>query len=692
MRLIDDAPFGGGGTTESVPDHDLGTPLVHLEHGVGRFDGLTRMELGGSAQEFVTLRYAGDDKLHVPVHALHLVAPFGHGDDDEAPLHALGREKRWHEAREAAAEQAAETAVRLLRERARRAKLEAPLVEVAPERLEEFGTAFGHELTPDQAGAVVDVLGDLASGRPMDRVVCGDVGFGKTEVAMRAAFAAIEAGLQVAVAAPTTVLCRQHLAKFVERFERESVNVASLCGHDDEAGRTRTLEGLADGSVDIVVGTHAVLDESVRFDHLGLVVIDEEHRFGVAHKERAAALRGSVHVLSLTATPIPRTLGMGLAGVRDLSVIRTAPEGRVPVRTRVAEHDAALGHEAVAKELARGGQAFWLHNRIESIEAAAEALRAALPDADVRVAHGDLDDDALDAVMRDFADGAFDVLVATTLIESGIDVPNANTMVIERADLLGLAQLHQLRGRVGRSDRQGHAVLLHPPAHEITPAARRRLDAIGEATGLGAGLELARADLDIRGVGELLGEAQTGRVADVGLAFYSELLSHAIGALERGGVSVRSPELDAPTVVELGAPPSLCEADVPDAGARLAWYLRIASAPDAGRLDELRGDLVDEIGPLSPDGARTFELARVRLACRRFGIAKLELGPGGGTLALRADSPIDRPALEAIAAHASTDAVLEDERTLRFASAPAEPEELMRLVNGMLDGFDRRLG
>ena len=614
-----------------------GTPLVHVEYGVGRHDGLTRIELGDDTREFLTIRYADDDRLHVPVHALHLVDRHPCTDPDAAPLHALGNTTRWHRARERAGEEALESAARLLEARARRAALEGFGFKVDAKRFARFGAGFGHEPTSDQRRAIDAVVDDLASGQPMDRVICGDVGFGKTEVAMRAAFVAADAGTQVAVIVPTTVLARQHAAKLAERFAGWPMTVGSYSSLDAAEERAATLSRLAAGELDIVVGTQALLGDDVAFAELGLAIVDEEHRFGVGDKERVRALRDRVHVLTLTATPIPRTLQMGLGGVRDLSVIDTPPARRLPVETVVAERDESVALDACRRELARDGQVFWLHNEIDSIEPVAAWLDEMLPEADVRVAHGSLDERELERTMADFADGRFDVLVATTIVESGIDVPNANTIVVERADLLGLAQLHQLRGRVGRADRQAYALLLTPPAEETTADAGKRLVALAENDELGAGLEIARRDLDIRGAGELLGERQTGRVADVGPALYAELLSRAVAALERGEDAPAAALLDAPVSIELGRSAGVPESAIGEPDERLRWYLAITSAADEEALEERRAALVARLGALPPDTERLFDVVRLRLRCARVRIAGAELGAEEAVVVLADD-------------------------------------------------------
>ena len=632
-------------------EFDEGVPLVHVDYGVGRHEGLTRIELDGETREFVTLRYADDDRLHVPLHALHLLSRYNCIDCDAAPLHALGKADAWRERRDAAARDALATAARLLAARARRAALEGFGFDIDRERFARFADAFPHALTDDQRRATDEILDDLASAQPMDRVVCGDVGFGKTEVAMRAAFVAVDAGTQVAVIVPTTVLARQHHAKFTARFADWPVEIASLCGADAADERERALERLAAGEVDIVVGTQALLGEDVAFDALGLVVVDEEQRFGAADKERVRELRDAVNVLTLTATPIPRTLRMGLDGVRDLSLVATPPVARRPVRTDWVRDDGERALAACRDELERDGQIYWLHNDVESIERAAAALADALPDARVGIAHGQMEEGELDAAMQGFVDAEIDVLVATTIIESGIDVANANTIVVEDAERLGLAQLHQLRGRVGRGERQARAVLLSSPEDALAADARKRLEAIVAHSGLGAGLDVARHDLDIRGAGELLGEEQSGQATEVGLALYSALLEQSVAALREDGSEsdpgVAALEAIAPTTVDLGRPASIPERDIADAEERLRWYLAIDAAADETALETLRTALEERLDRTLPEeSARLFDTVGLRLLCRQAGLRAVELGPGGGVVRPREGRELPGPALE----------------------------------------------
>jgi transcription-repair coupling factor (superfamily II helicase) len=510
-----------------------GAPVVHEEHGVGRYLGLQTLEVGGMATEYLTLEYAKGDKLYVPVSSLHLISRYSGASPENAPLHRLGGDQ-WERIKRKAAEQVRDVAAELLEIYARRAAQQGFSFPPPGEEYDAFAAAFEFEETPDQQQAIDAVLADMASPQAMDRVVCGDVGFGKTEVAMRAAFAAVQGGKQVAVLVPTTLLAQQHFQNFADRFADWPVQVAGLSRFRSSKEQQQISNRLADGTVDIVVGTHKLLQEDIRFKNLGLVIIDEEHRFGVRHKERLKSLRAEVDLLTLTATPIPRTLNMSLSGMRDLSIIATPPVARHPIKTFISQWNDVLIIEACQREIKRGGQVYFLHNDISSIEAMATKLEELLPGARVQAAHGQLRERELESIMRDFYHQRFNLLVCTTIIESGIDIPTANTIIINRADKLGLAQLHQLRGRVGRSHHRAYAYLLTPPPKNITKDARKRLEAVESMEDLGAGFTLATHDLEIRGAGELLGEGQSGQIHEIGFTLYSELLERAVKALKAG--------------------------------------------------------------------------------------------------------------------------------------------------------------
>ncbi|MDN5849723.1 MAG: transcription-repair coupling factor, partial [Nitrococcus sp.] len=578
-----------------LTDLHLDAPVVHKDHGVGRYQGLQIIEVGGVATEFLTIEYAGGDKLYAPVSALHLVCRYTGMDPEHAPLHRLGGEQ-WQRARRRAAERARDVAAELLEIYARRAAAHGHAYDFPREEYEAFSSQFPFEETPDQQQAIDAVLHDLRSSQPMDRVICGDVGFGKTEVAMRAAFVGVQDGRQVAVLVPTTLLAQQHFRNFRDRFADWPVRVEQLSRFRSQKEQNAALQDLAAGKVDIVIGTHKLLQDSVRFKNLGLLIIDEEHRFGVRQKEKLKSLRANVDVLMLTATPIPRTLNMALAGLRDLSIIATAPARRLAVKTFVNQWNDALIQEACLRELHRGGQVYFMHNEVRSIERIARQVHELIPDARVRIAHGQMREAELERVMLDFYHQRFNVLVCTTIIESGIDIPSANTIIINRADRLGLARLYQLRGRVGRSHHRAYAYLIAPPEDLMTADAIKRLEAIGAIEELGVGFSLASHDLEIRGAGELLGEEQSGQIQEVGFTLYSGLLERAVQSLRSGHEPVFDTHADAATEVDLRIPALLPEDYLPDIHSRLVMYKRIASARTEETLRELQVEMIDRFG------------------------------------------------------------------------------------------------
>ena len=623
-----------------LTDLRIGAPVVHEEYGIGRYRGLSTLEIDGMTTEFLLLEYAGEDKLYVPVYSLHLVTRYTGSDPEHAPLHQLGSDQ-WAKAKRKAAERARDVAAELLDVYAKRAARQGTALAVADDAYGRFAMEFPFQETQDQLNAVNDVLADLASTQPMDRVICGDVGFGKTEVALRAAFVAVMAGYQVAVLVPTTLLAQQHHRTFTDRFADWPVNVELLSRFRSAKSSREIGERLADGSTDIVVGTHKLLGKDVRFKNLGLAIIDEEHRFGVRHKEQLKKLRSDVDVLTMTATPIPRTLNMALGGLRDLSLIVTPPEDRLAVKTFVGEWRNQSIRDAVHREIRRGGQIYFVHNRVRDIEAIAEKLQALLPEVSMRVAHGQMSERELESIMLDFYHRRFGMLICTTIIESGIDIPTANTIIVNRADKLGLAQLHQLRGRVGRSHHQAYAYLIAPPLRALPPDAAKRLEAIEALEHLGSGFTLASHDLEIRGAGELLGDEQSGQIQAVGFALYNELLQRAVESLRRG----QEPSLEDPfehaIEIELGLP-ALIPADyMPDVHMRLVHYKRIANASTPASLDELKVELVDRFG-LLPGATRVlFDIARIKLLARSIGIRTIRAGDRGGSMTFDADASID---------------------------------------------------
>ena len=624
----------------SLQDLNPGAPVVHEEYGVGRYVGLQVMEIGGQPGEFLVLEYLDGDRVYVPVHSLHLVSRYTGSAPESAPLHKLGTDQ-WARARRRAAEQIRDVAAELLDLYARRKAQRGLRLQPNEAEYQAFADAFPFEETEDQAQAIRQVLTDLASERPMDRIVCGDVGFGKTEVAMRAAFVATQAGRQVAVLAPTTLLAQQHLANFRDRFAEWAVRVEALSRFGNAKETQATIEGIEQGKVDIVIATHRLLHSHARFKDLGLIIIDEEHRFGVRDKERLQALRANVHVLTLTATPIPRTLNMALGGLRDLSLITTPPAERLAIKTFVVEWHTPTVREAALRELRRGGQIYFVHNEVKTIEKIAADVQALVPEANVRFGHGQMRERDLEQLMVDFYHRRFNLLVCTTIIESGIDVPTANTIIINRADHMGLAQLHQLRGRVGRSHHRAYAYLVAPPRKALSADAAKRLEAIESMEELGAGFVLATHDLEIRGAGELLGEQQSGQMTEVGLALYLDMLEQAVEALKAG----REPALDRPlaaaTEVELRLPAFLPEGYIGDVHVRLGLYKRIAAAETDTALDELTAELYDRFGPLPPVAQNLIRIAKLKLVARSIGVRRLDLGQQGGSVVFEERHSID---------------------------------------------------
>jgi transcription-repair coupling factor (superfamily II helicase) len=601
-----------------------GSPVVHVQHGVGRYLGLERMDAGGIETEFLVLEYAGCDKLYVPVGALSQIHRYTGAEDQSAPLHSLGTD-RWSKAQARAREKAHDVAAELLQVQARRMAKPGLKLDIDAEDYRRFCDSFPFTPTPDQQKAIDAVLADLQADKTMDRVVCGDVGFGKTEVALRAAFAVAHAGRQVCLLAPTTLLVEQHAKNFADRFAGWNIRMAALSRMRSGKEQTTLLQQLAAGELDVVIGTHRLLQTDVKFKDLGLVVVDEEHRFGVRHKERLKNLRAEVDLLTLTATPIPRTLNMGLAGLRDLSIIATPPPSRLAIKTFVAEWDNGLVYEACQRELRRGGQVYVLHNDVADIPEFARKLQQLVPEGKVRFAHGQMRERELEQVMLDFYHQRFNILVCTTIIESGIDVPTANTILIDRADLLGLAQLHQLRGRVGRSHHRAYAYLLIPARRSLTPDAEKRLDAIETLGDLGSGFALATHDLEIRGAGELLGEEQSGQIEEVGFTMYAELLARAVRAIKTGKLDDTPFGLGA-CEVDLGVSALIPEDFVPDVHARLTLYKRIAEAADEAALNELRVEMIDRFGLLPPQCERLLDQSSLRIAAQALGVIKLRGG------------------------------------------------------------------
>ncbi len=618
----------------------VGDPVVHEQHGIGRYLGLTHLDLGDGPSEFLELVYANDAKLYVPVSSLHLISRYSGASPESAPLHELGS-GQWEKAKRRAAQKAHDTAAELLNLYAQRAARKGHAFGFKAHDYEAFAEGFGFEETPDQQAAIESVIADLRSGKPMDRLVCGDVGFGKTEVALRAAFVALADGRQVAVLVPTTLLAEQHFQVFSDRFADWPVKVAELSRFRTAKEVKAALDGLARGAIDLVIGTHRLIQSDVKFANLGLVIIDEEHRFGVRQKERLKRLRAEVDVLTLTATPIPRTLAMSLEGIRDFSVIATAPQRRLAIRTFVLPYSSGIVREAALRELKRGGQIYFLHNDVDTIGTSAERIAALLPEARVAVAHGQMGERELEHVMRDFYAQRVNVLVCSTIIETGIDVPTANTIIIERADRFGLAQLHQLRGRVGRSHHQAYAYLLTPPEESLSAQAKKRLEAIQQMEDLGSGFYLAMHDLEIRGAGEVLGEDQSGEMAEVGFQLYADMLKAAVGALKSGREPNLAEPLGVTTEIQLHVPARLPEEYCNDIHERLVLYKRLATAEDAEGIDAIVEELVDRFGPLPEPAIALVASHRLRLAAKPLGVRKVDAGPERTTVQFVPDPPFD---------------------------------------------------
>ena len=622
---------------KNLTELEIGAPVVHEEHGVGRYQGLQTLDVGGMNTEFLTLHYADDAKLYVPVASLHLISRYTGAANDSAPLHRLGSEL-WQRAKRKAAEQVRDVAAELLDIYARREARQGHVFSLAEDQYKSFATAFPFEETPDQQQAIDDILHDMTSKKPMDRLVCGDVGFGKTEVAMRAAFVAVNDGKQVAVLVPTTLLAQQHYQNFQDRFADMPIRVEVLSRFNTGAKLRKTLDDLADGKIDIVIGTHKLIQDNIKFKQLGIVIIDEEHRFGVRQKERFKSLRAEVDVLTLTATPIPRTLNMAMSGLRDLSIIATPPLHRLTIKTFVREWNDALVREALLREIRRGGQVYFLHNEVKTIGRIAKQLQELIPEAGIQYAHGQMREIELERIMSDFYHQRFNILVSTTIIESGIDVPNANTIIISRADKLGLAQLYQIRGRVGRSHHQAYAYLIIPSRKSITADATKRLEAIESIQDLGAGFTLATHDLEIRGAGELLGDEQSGQIHEIGFTMYAELLERAVAALKAG----KQPDLDQPldlaAEVDLHIPALLPNDYVPDIHTRLVMYKRIASARSQDEMDELQVEMIDRFGLLPEPSKNLMRITELKLFAQAFGVKKIKSGLAEGHIIFN-DSP-----------------------------------------------------
>ncbi|WP_172200284.1 transcription-repair coupling factor [Niveibacterium sp. COAC-50] len=618
----------------------IGDPVVHVSHGIGRYLGLVHLDLGEGETEFLDLEYNGGDKLYVPVSQLHVISRYAGADPDNVDLHRLGS-GQWEKAKRKAAQQVRDTAAELLALYAKRAAREGHRFDFKQHDLEAFAEGFGFEETPDQLAAIEAVVADMRSGRPMDRLVCGDVGFGKTEVALRAAFIAVADGKQVAVLAPTTLLAEQHYQTFADRFADWPVKIAELSRFRSAKEQADALKLLSEGKVDILIGTHRLLQKDVEFKRLGLVIIDEEHRFGVRQKEALKTLRAEVDILTLTATPIPRTLGLAMEGLREFSVIATAPQKRLAIKTFVQKHSKGVVREAVLREFKRGGQVYFLHNEVETIENVRQQLTEMLPEARIVVGHGQLPERELERVMRDFTTQRANLLLCTTIIETGINIPTANTIIIHRADRFGLAQLHQLRGRVGRSHHQAYAYLLTDPHAKPTPQAQKRLEAISMMEELGSGFYLAMHDLEIRGAGEVLGENQSGEIQQIGFSLYSEMLKRAVRDLQSGKEPDLAQPLDVTSEINLHAPALLPNDYCSDIGERLTLYKRMANADGNDELQAIQEELIDRFGEMPPQTQTLLDTHRLRIAARPLGIIKIDASEARINLQFVPNPPIE---------------------------------------------------
>lgn len=668
----------------------LGQPVVHLDHGVGRYAGMTTLETGGVTAEYLVLTYANAAKLYIPISSLHLISRYAGGADDNAPLHKLGSDA-WNRARQKAAEKVRDVAAELLDIYAQRAAKSGFAFRQHRQQYQQFCASFPYETTPDQDHAINAVLSDMCQPLAMDRLVCGDVGFGKTEVAMRAAFLAVNNGKQVAVLVPTTLLAQQHYDNFRDRFADWPINVEMISRFRSAKEQNQVLSDAAEGKVDILIGTHKLLMSDLKWSDLGLLIVDEEHRFGVRHKERIKAMRADVDILTLTATPIPRTLNMAMSGMRDLSIIATPPARRLAVKTFVREYDALVVREAILRETLRGGQVYYLFNDVENIAKAAERLAELVPEARIAIGHGQMRERDLEKVMNDFHHQRFNVLLCTTIIETGIDIPTANTIIIERADHFGLAQLHQLRGRVGRSHHQAYAWLMTPPPKVMTSDARKRLEAIASLEDLGAGFALATHDLEIRGAGELLGEGQSGQMETLGFTLYMELLENAVESLKSGKEPSLEDLTQRHTEVELRLPALIPEDFISDVNTRLSLYKRIASASDSSELNEIKVELIDRFG-LLPDATRNLMTQTlIRLMAETLGVTKIEAGEKGGYIEFAVSNRVDPSWLIGLLQKDPQQWKLDGPAKLRFTRNLTERQQRIDWVLALLTEMQQNL-
>lgn len=668
---------------KNLAELSMGQAVVHLEHGIGRYMGLQTLETGGITTEFLTLHYANDAKLYVPVASLHLISRYSGTDADSAPLHKLGHDA-WSKAKKKAAEKVKDVAAELLDIYAKRAANKGHQFKRDKDDYRAFADSFGFEETIDQEQAINAVVSDMLSDKTMDRLVCGDVGFGKTEVAMRAAFVAVNDGKQVAMLVPTTLLAQQHYENFKDRFANWPVSIEVLSRFKTTKEQNQVIEKVESGHIDILIGTHKLLQNSIKYKQLGLLIVDEEHRFGVKQKEKIKQLRANVDILTLTATPIPRTLNMAMGGMRDLSIIATPPAKRLAVKTFVRQRDDALIRESILREILRGGQVYFLHNNIDTIDKTAADIEKLLPEAKVVVAHGQMRERELERIMSDFYHQRYNVLVCTTIIETGIDVPSANTIIMDRADNLGLAQLHQLRGRVGRSHHQAYAYLLTPHEKRMTKDAKKRLDAIASLEDLGAGFTLATHDLEIRGAGELLGEEQSGSMSQVGFSLYMEMLDQAVAALKEGKQPSLDQVLAKQTEVDLRVPALLPDDYIFDVSLRLSLYKRIASSKDKQELDDIQVELIDRFGLLPQATKNLIHIAKLRLKAQQLGIARIEASAAGGSFEFSDSTNVDPTKIIGLMQQQPNIYKMEGANKLKFQKEIDEAKSRFTFITGLI--------
>ena len=664
-----------------------GAAVVHIEHGVGRYLGLQTLEIDGLTTEFLTLEYANDAKLYVPVTSLQLISRYSGADGSSAPLHKLGSDQ-WEKAKRKAAEKIHDVAAELLNIYARREARSGISMRAGDAEYQQFADSFTFELTPDQEDAIESVVKDMASIHSMDRLICGDVGFGKTEVAMRAAFIAVQAGKQVALLVPTTLLAQQHLDTFADRFAEWPVIIEMVSRLRTEADIEETRKKLISGKVDIIIGTHRLLNKAFNFKEIGLVIIDEEHRFGVRQKERLKDLRAEVDLLTLTATPIPRTLNMAMGGIRDLSIIATPPAKRLSIKTFVMQWNKQIVREAMARELMRGGQVFYLHNEVRSIERCATELAELVPEVRIGIGHGQMPTKRLETVMSDFHHRRSNLLLCTTIIENGIDIPNANTIIVERADKFGLAQLHQLRGRVGRSHRQAYAYLLTPHPKVMTSDAVKRLEAILAAGELGVGFALATQDMEIRGAGELLGGEQSGQIESIGFSLYMKMLGRAVSAIKSGVTPNLDQSLEPGYELNLHLTTLIPEDYLADVHTRLIMYKRIANAEHDDELDTLRAEMIDRFGECPTALRNMFRMTKLKLRLIPLGISRADFTRNGGRIEFRQNTPVDPMVLVRLMQSMPNTYSLEGANILRISKALEKPEARFEFLENLISTLE----